>query len=318
MSIKNRTLVSEFWIQGFQISHTYRILMFSCFLLIYIMIVMGNLLITILIYSNHRLHLPMYIFLCNLSLSEIFFTTSIIPNMLYVIVSGGGVMSYAGCLAQFYVFGSLISTECFLLAVMSYDRYLAICIPLRYNFLMNSRVCFQFSLFSWLSGFLLSVITIVFMTHISFCGSNLIDHFLCDFAPLLNLACSDISKVELQVFVLSISIIVFPFTFIVLTYLSIIRTILSIPSTSGRQKAFSTCSSHLIIVSLYYGTLMFMYSAPSLKMFQNASKPLSLLYIVVTPLCNPIIYSLRSHEIRYVFQKTVTLKIVLYCSGRQT
>ncbi|XP_063313138.1 olfactory receptor 6B1-like [Pelobates fuscus] len=308
----NKTLITEFWIQGFQIPYNYRILMFSLFFVIYIMILTGNILIIILVSTNHRLHSPMYIFLSNLSLSEIFFTTSIVPNMLYVLVSGGSIMTFAGCFTQFYVFGSLISTECFLLAVMSYDRYLAICNPLHYNVLMNSRICFKLAVLSWLLGFLLSVITMMFITQISFCGPNMIDHFLCDFAPLLNLACSDISKVELQVFILSFSVIVFPFTFIVLTYLSIIRTILLIPSILGRQKAFSTCSSHLTIVSLYYGTLMFMYSAPSIKMFHNANKILSLLYIVVTPLCNPIIYSLRNQEIKYILQKTITVKCILH------
>ncbi|KAM8960692.1 olfactory receptor 6B2-like [Pelodytes ibericus] len=309
---RNKTLIKDFWLQGFQVSYYYRILIFSLFCIVYIMIIIGNLLIVILVSTNYRLQSPMYIFLSNLSLSEIFFTTCIVPNMLYVIVSGGGIMSFSGCFTQFYIFGSLISTECFLLAVMSYDRYLAICNALRYNFLMNPGICFQLALWSWLLGFLLSVITIVSVTNITFCGSNLIDHFLCDFAPLLNLACSDISKVELQVFVLSFSIIVLPFTFIVLTYISIIRTILLIPSITGRQKAFSTCSSHLTIVSMYYGTLIFIYSAPSIKMFHNSNKIISLLYIVVTPLCNPIIYSLRNHDIREALQKTTILECVFY------
>ncbi|KAM4707094.1 olfactory receptor 6B2-like [Discoglossus pictus] len=301
----NKTLITEFQILGFQISYDIRIVIFVLFFMIYTVILAGNFLIIIVVSTSNHLHTPMYIFLSNLSLSEIFFTTCVIPNMLYVIVADGGTMSIATCLTQFYMFGSLISVECFLLAVMSYDRYLAIRYPLRYHSLMDSSLCLQLALWSWLLGFLLSVITIVFVSDIDFCGSNIIDHFLCDFAPLLKLACSDTSRVELQVFILSFSIIIFPFTFIVLTYVSIVQTILLIPSITGRKKAFSTCSSHLTIVSTYYGTLMFMYSVPTTKTFHNANKILSLLYIVVTPLCNPIIYSLRNHEIRAVLQKVL-------------
>ncbi|XP_075424081.1 olfactory receptor 6B2-like [Ascaphus truei] len=308
----NKTFITEFWILGFQTLYAIRILIFFLFFIIYIMILAGNLLIIVLVSTSNRLHSPMYVFLSNLSLSEIFFTTSIIPNMLYVIASGGGTMSVVGCFTQFYAFGSLISTECFLLAVMSFDRYLAICIPLRYNSLMDRTLCFQLAFWSWVLGFLLPVITMVFISEIYFCGSNVIDHFLCDLAPLLKLACSDTSKAELEVFVLSFSIIIFPFTFIVLTYISIIRTILLIPSITGRQKAFSTCSSHLTVVSIYYGTLMFMYSAPSINMFPNANKVMSLLYIVVTPLCNPIIYSLRNQEIKGALQRVIIFKHFSY------
>ncbi|KAG8455761.1 hypothetical protein GDO86_001812 [Hymenochirus boettgeri] len=260
----------------------------------------------VLVSTTRRLHYPMYFFLSNLSSSEILFTSCIIPNMLYIIISGGGTMSVTACFTQFYVYGSLISTECFLLAVMSYDRYLAICNPLHCNSLMNSKMCIQFASWSWLIGFLLSVITMVFISNIIFCGANEINHFLCDFAPLLKLACSDVSKIELQVFIMSISIIIFPFIFIVLTYVRIIQTIFLIPSTAGRRKTFSTCSSHLTVVSTYYGTLMFMYSAPSVQMLQNSNKILSLLYIVVTPLCNPIIYSLRNHEIRKILKGLIS------------
>ncbi|OCU01737.1 hypothetical protein XELAEV_18007513mg [Xenopus laevis] len=270
------------------------------------MILTGNLLIIVLVSTSYRLQCPMYILLSNLSASEILFTTCIIPNMLYIIVADGCTMSYAGCFTQFYVYGSLISTECFLLAVMSYDRYLAICNPLHYNSLMSSKTCVQLASWSWLMGFILSVATMMFVTDINFCGDNVINHFLCDFAPLLKLACSDISKVELQVFILSCSIIICPFVFIVLTYIFIVHTIYSVPATT-RQKTFSTCSSHLTVVSTYYGTLMFMYSAPSVKVFHEASKILSLLYIIVTPLFNPIIYSLRNHEIQQLLKKILKI-----------
>uniref|UniRef100_A0A6I8QCC9 Olfactory receptor n=1 Tax=Xenopus tropicalis TaxID=8364 RepID=A0A6I8QCC9_XENTR len=302
----NKTGIPEFRILGFQISYDKRLLLFIIFLIVYIMILTGNLLIIILVSTSHRLQYPMYILLSNLSASEILFTSCIIPNMLYIILADGCTMSYAGCLTQFYVYGSLISTECFLLAVMSYDRYLAICNPLHYNSLMNSNICVQLALWSWLMGFLLSVATMVFVTDITFCGDNVINHFLCDFAPLLKLACSDISRVELQVFILSCSIIICPFVFIVLTYVSILRTIYSIPATT-RKKTFSTCSSHLTVVSIYYGTLMFMYSAPSVNVFHDANKILSLLYIIVTPLFNPIIYSLRNYEIQQILKKYLTV-----------
>ncbi|XP_053555793.1 olfactory receptor 11A1-like [Bombina bombina] len=310
LSLWNQTSITEFRMLGFQISDDIRMLTFFIFFTIYLFIVMGNLLIIILVLTCNHLHSPMYIFLSNLSTSEIFFTTCVVPNMLYVIFEGGGIMSVAGCLTQFYVFGSLISVECFLLAVMSYDRYLAICFPLRYHSLMDSRLCIQLAVLSWMLGFLLSVLTIVFVSHIYFCGSNIIDHFLCDFAPLLKLACSDTSIVELQVFIFSFSIIIFPFIFIVLTYISIMHTILLIPSITGRQKTFSTCSSHLTIVSTYYGTLMFMYSAPSISVLHDTNKILSLLYILVTPLCNPIVYSLRNRDIRKILERTFGLKHV--------
>ncbi|XP_075434078.1 olfactory receptor 6B1-like [Ascaphus truei] len=300
---RNQTIVTEFLLLGFQNLHSFKILLFSLFLVTYIMTISINLLIIALVSTSHRLHSPMYFFLAHLSLTDILLITFIVPNILRIMWGEGGTMSVAGCISQLHFFACSVATECFLLTVMCYDRYLAICHPLRYTTIMDLKLRLLLVIWSWLLGFVLTLILIIPISQLQFCGPNVIDYFFCDFAPLLKHSCSDTSFLEIEVFVLSFPIALLPFNFNIVTYVCIFLTILRIPSTTGRQKAFSTCSSHLTVVCTYYGTLIIIYIIPSREHSFNINKVLSLLYIVGTPFFNPIIYSLRNQEIGAALRK---------------
>ncbi|KAM9330819.1 olfactory receptor 6N1-like [Gastrophryne carolinensis] len=305
MLISNQTLVKEVWIVGLKSLQVARIFFFILFLTVYTIIVAGNLLVVCLVVCKSKLHYPMYFFLSNLSSSEIVFATNIVPKFLQVLWKDGDKMSMTGCFTQFYVCGSLAATECFLLTVMSYDRYLAICKPLHYNSLMNFKKCRQLASFCWSGGFSSMLTTLILVCQLHFCGSNVINHFFCDFAPILHISCSDTYVVTLETFIFTSTVTLFPFMFIISTYICIIITILKISSSSGRQKSFSTCSSHLAIVSIYYGTLITVYVVPSKGQSNASNKILSLLYTLVTPVFNPIIYSLRNKDIKEAIVKSI-------------
>ncbi|XP_075434046.1 olfactory receptor 11A1-like [Ascaphus truei] len=300
---ENQTTVTEFLLLGFQSLQSFNVALFILFLVIYIITLAGNLLIIILVSNNQSLKSPMYIFLCHLSLSDMLLTTNIAPNMLHVVLNGGGNIHVTGCITQFYFYGISTAVETLLLTVMSLDRYLAICNPLRYTSIMDIRLCLQLVTWTWLIAFLLMICLVFPICQLQFCGPHIIDHYFCDFDPLLQLSCSDTSIVKLADFVLNIPTILFPFVFIPSTYVSISLTILRIPSTTGKQKAFSTCSSHLALVGTFYGTIIAIYMAPSRGQSFNVNKVLSLLYTVGTPLFNPIIYSLRNQDIKLALMK---------------
>ncbi|XP_040191731.1 olfactory receptor 1009-like [Rana temporaria] len=297
MNDLNQTVVAEFVLIGFQSLHKLRIVLFTSLLLIYIVIFNGNVFIFSLVPAVSHLHTPMYFFLSNLSLSDVLITSDLVPNMLRILWTTRGNIAVSSCILQFYVFGSLTALQCLLLTAMSYDRYLAICQPLRYPSIMTSELCRNLIIFSWIVGFTPTFPVATCLSKLRFCHLNAIDHFFCDLAPFLDLACSDVSTVKLLAFSFSFLVTFFPFLFIVVSYTSIIRSILGIKSENGRQKAFSTCSSHLAVVSLYYGTLFILYGVPSKKRSLNVNKILSLLYTVVTPVLNPVIYSLKNQEI---------------------
>ncbi|XP_075434326.1 olfactory receptor 5P55-like [Ascaphus truei] len=306
MRVENQTRVTEFLLLGFKDLQSLRIPVFFVFLGICMITLTGNLLIIVLVSTSHKLHSPMYFFLRHLSLTDILITTNIVPNMLHGVLGEGATISFNVCITQFYFFAVSVTTESFLLAVMSYDRYLAICHPLRYTSIMDTKLQFHLVFWSWFLGFTMSLIITTQLGMLQFCGPNVIDHVFCDFDPLLYLSCTDTSFLKLEDLVLSIPLAFSSFILIIVTYVSIFLTILRIPSTSGRQKAFSTCSSHLTVVSLFYGTLITIYVVPSRGHSVNFNKVLSLLYLMVTPLFNPIIYSLRSQEIRAAFWKLVS------------
>ncbi|XP_075439582.1 olfactory receptor 11A1-like [Ascaphus truei] len=308
MRVENQTRVAEFLLLGFKDLQSFRIPVFCLFLGICIMTLTGNLLIIVLVSTSHKLHSPMYFFLRHLSVTDILITATIVPNMLNVILEEGATISFNSCITQFNVYGVSVDSECLLLTVMSYDRYLAICHPLRYTFIMDIRLQYHLVFWSWFLGFTLTLCITTQLCMLQFCGPNVIDHVFCDLAPILELSCTDTSFFKLETVVVSVPVTFFSFIFIIVTYVSIFLTILRIPSTSGRQKAFSTCSSHLTVVSSYYGTLITIYQVPSRGHSANFNKVLSLLYIVVTPLFNPIIYSLRSQEIRAAFRKLIRKK----------
>ncbi|KAM5135832.1 olfactory receptor 5V1-like [Mantella aurantiaca] len=300
MEKTNQTMAFKFILLGFGTLNNFKTLIFMVFFTIYIATLSGNLFIIVLVLRYRHLHTPMYILLIHLSICDIVFTTNIAPPMLCHILIEVGKLSMAGCILQFYVDGSSIVAECFILTVMSYDRYLAICNPLHYTSIMEHGVCLKLVGLSWLVGLLVTLCTSLLVFSSDFCGPNIIDHFICELDPLLKLSCSDTSVMETLIFVLSIPIIVFPFMFIIVTYICICLTVLKIPSSTGRQKAFSTCSSHLTVVSTYYGTLTAIYVVPNRG--HALSKALYVLYTVVTPLLNPIIYSLRNQDIRKAFK----------------
>ncbi|KAM4807851.1 olfactory receptor 11L1-like [Rhinophrynus dorsalis] len=307
---KNITTISEFLLLGFENLYSLKTLLFFLFLIIYILTIAGNLLIILLVLISQQVQSPMYFFLSQLSLSDIFLSTNAVPNMLRVVLENGSSMSVTGCLSQFYLLCASTIAECFLLMVMSYDRYLAICDPLRYASIMDQKLCLLLVLLSWILGLMLPLIAVIPVFQLYFCGSNVIDHFYCDFAPLMELSCSDTSLVEREVFMCSIPTIVIPFIFIIVTYGYIFHTIMNIPSTTGRKKAFSTCSSHLTVVSAYYGTLITKYMVPFRGHSIGLNKAISLLYTVFTPLFNPIIYSLRNKDIKVAMKKMLSTNTI--------
>ncbi|XP_069488875.1 olfactory receptor 11A1-like [Ambystoma mexicanum] len=310
----NMTTVPEFFLRGFQVLPELKMFFFVVFLAIYIITVFGNILIVVMVSVDNRLQAPMYIFLGNLSFSEIWYMTSTVLTMLSGLLREGCTVTLAACLTQFYFWAFFATTECLLLTVMSYDRYTAICYPLHYTTLMDQSRCMQLVSSTWVISFVIACITIYLAGTFKFSDYNEIDHFFCDFAPLVKAACSDTSLAVMTVFVFSFVVSLFPFMLIIVSYVYIISAILRIPSTTGRQKTFSTCSSHLAVVIMYFGTLIALYVAPSKAQSVNLNKALSLLYTVATPLFNPIIYTLRNKEIRQSFQnlirKMLTLKVV--------
>ncbi|XP_069098146.1 olfactory receptor 11A1-like [Pleurodeles waltl] len=305
---ENTTNVPGFILLGFQILPELKPFLFVIFLLIYLLTVVGNILILVTVSANNNLHSPMYFFLGNLSFLEIWYTTNIVHTMLGGFLSGSITLSLAGCVIQLNIFGSLAITECFLLTLMAYDRYMAICYPLHYSTLMSQRVCVILVQCTWASGFLIAMITSILIYQLQFPARNWIDHFFCDNMPLLKSACSDIYLAEMYCIVVSFTVTPIPFLLIIVSYMYIIVAIMRIPSATGRQKAFSTCSSHLLVVAMYFGTLIALYVAPSTGHSMNINKALSLLYTVATPMLNPIIYTLRNKDIRGALK--ITFQII--------
>ncbi|XP_063785655.1 olfactory receptor 10A7-like [Pseudophryne corroboree] len=301
----NATLATEFILMGFEKLHKLQVLIFLLVLMIYCMTICGNLMIITLVCYSKNLQSPMYFFLTQLSLSDILLTTDIVPKMLEVVLNGVSAISFIGCITQFFFFSFSECLQCFMLTVMSYDRYLAICNPLCYVSIMNHNLCLKMVIMSWLLSFSVALMNTVSVSSLQFCGSNIIDHFFCDYSPLLKLSCSDTYIVELDGMISSYPVIVFPFVIIIISYINIIWIIIRIPSASGRQKTFSTCSSHLTAVSSFYTTLISMYVLPAREQSMSMSKVRSLLYTVVTPLLNPIIYSLRNKDIKNAFNKAI-------------
>ncbi|XP_074974651.1 olfactory receptor 6C75-like [Caretta caretta] len=307
--VRNQTPIVEFILLGFGNVPELQTLLFLAFLVIYIVTVSGNILFVALVVADQQLHIPMYFLLGNLSCLEICYTSTILPRLLASLLTGDRTISVKGCIVQLYFFGILSNTENLLLTAMSYDRYLAICNPLRYAALMNGRVCWQLVAGSWISSLLLCTIVIIFFFQLTFCDSKEIDHFFCDFSPMIKLSCVDTQTLELLTFFIAVIGTFVPFLLTLTSYICIITTILRIPSSIGRQKAFSTCSSHLIVLAILYVTVLTVYVIPTANTPKVLQKIFSVFYTVLTPMINPVIYSLRNKEVKESLRKAI-LKLV--------
>ncbi|XP_007956255.1 olfactory receptor 11H12-like [Orycteropus afer afer] len=297
--------VSEFILLTFSFEWQIQILLFSLFTTTYILTITGNGAIICALWCDQRLHTPMYMFLGNFSFLEIWYVSSTVPKMLVNFLSETKTISFAGCFLQFYFFFSLGTSECFLLAIMAFDRYLAICRPLHYPNIMTSYLCVKLVIICWICGFLWFLIPIILISQMPFCGPNIIDHVVCDPGPLFAVACTSAPAIQMFCYTLSSLVIFGNFLFILGSYTLVLLAVLRVPSASGRRKAFSTCGSHLAVVSLFYGSLMVMYVSPGLGHSAGMQKVATLFYAMVTPLFNPLIYSLRNKEMKAALRKVL-------------
>ncbi|XP_066485627.1 olfactory receptor 10A7-like [Tiliqua scincoides] len=299
----NVTGIAEFVLLGVSNHPDLQVMLFIVFLLVYIIIIVGNMLIFIMIIVDPLLHTPMYFFLKVLSFLDICYSSVTLPKMLVDFLSEDKTISYTSCATQMFFLLFLGASECFLLAVMAYDRYVAICKPLRYMAIMNKKVCFSLTLLSWFLGNVVSLLQTAWVFTLPFCGSNQINYFFCDIPPLIKLSCIDTSLYEVQLFTATVLVIFAPFSLIFVSYFLIIANILKMTSAEGRQKAFSTCSSHLMVVTLYYGSGSLIYLRPKSIHSQDSGKVLALMYTTITPMLNPIIYSLRNKEVNSAIKR---------------
>ncbi|XP_047578368.1 olfactory receptor 6B2 [Lutra lutra] len=304
---ENVTKVSVFILLGFPTAPWLQYVLFLLFLLTYLFVLVENLAIILTVQTSSSLHRPMYYFLGSMSFLEIWYVSDIIPKMLGGFLLQQKHISFIGCMTQLYFFSSLVCTECVLLASMAYDRYVAICHPLRYQVIMTWELCVQLVVFSFVSGFSISAIKVYFISSATFCGSNVLNHFFCDISPILKLACTDFSTAELVDFILAFIILVFPLVATVLSYGHISVAVLRIPSATGRWKAFSTCASHLTVVTIFYTAMIFMYVRPQAIDSRSSNKLISAVYTVLTPIINPLIYCLRNKEFKAALKKALGL-----------
>ncbi|XP_064145477.1 olfactory receptor 9G4 [Loxodonta africana] len=305
MKVGNRTILTEFILVGFSADTQLQLILFGIFLLLYLITLSGNMTLVILIRIDSRLHTPMYFFIGNLSFLDFWYTSVFTPKILVNCVSEDKHISLAGCGAQMFFSCVVAYTECYLLAAMAYDRHMAICNPLLYSGTMSSSLCTGLVAGSYIGGFLNAIAHTANTFRLSFCGKNIIDHFFCDAPPLVKMSCTDTKvyeKVLLGVvgFTVLSSILV-----ILISYFNILLAVLRIHSATGRLKAFSTCTSHLISVMLFYGSLLFMYSRPSSTYSLERDKVAALFYTVMNPLLNPLIYSVRNKDVKEAFRKAI-------------
>ncbi|KAL1786430.1 olfactory receptor 1L4 [Sigmodon hispidus] len=295
--------ISNFILLGLSSNPQMQKPLFVIFFIMYLVTVMGNVLIILAIHSDSRLQTPMYFFLSNLSFMDICFTTVIVPKMLVNLLSVTKTISYVGCLVQMYFFMAFGNTDSYLLASMAIDRLVAICNPLHYDVVMGPRRCLAMLLGSCTISHLHALFRVLLMSRLSFCASHVIKHFFCDTQPVLKLSCSDTSSSQIVVMTETLTVIVTPFLCILFSYLRIIVTVLRIPSVSGKRKAFSTCGSHLTMVALFYGSVIYVYFRP-LSMYSVVKDHVAtVMYTVVTPMMNPFIYSLRNNDMKRGLRK---------------
>ncbi|XP_075027158.1 olfactory receptor 5AR1-like [Calonectris borealis] len=308
MEEENWTVVTEFIFLRFTSWPNLERVLFTLFLIIYLLSLVGNVLILIIVLLDSRLHSAMYFFLSNLSVVETWYATVTVPKMLANFLMEKRTISTSSCIAQYYFFFSFVATELFLLTVMAYDRYLAICKPLHYSTVMNPRTCHSLAMICWLSGFICPIFPSIFLCRISFC-TNKINHFFRDADQLFRLSCSDLYSIQIVGYTL-ITVIIMPFVLLIMTsYLQIILTILQpsryLRSREVKKKTFSTCASHLSVATIHFGTLIFMYVHPAVKYQSDMNKVVAVFYSVVTPLLNPVIHTLRNKDVKPAIIKTI-------------
>ncbi|KAG9467695.1 hypothetical protein GDO78_014467, partial [Eleutherodactylus coqui] len=297
MEVTNVT-ITEFVLLGFSELPSCQLVFFFIFLAIYVATLFGNLLTTGLFCFDRHFHSPMYILLCNMSVLDMSFTTMVLPKLLNMFLTGNNVISYSGCMAQVFFFVVLMVTEYFILATMAYDRYVAICHPLRYSSFMSLRICFWMSMTSWCAGVLEGIPFVLLISFCTFCRSNEVNHLFCDLKPLMMLSCTDTHTIEKVILGFGATVGFVPSVMTLVSYIYIISTILKIHSKEGRHKTFSTCSSHLTVILLFYGTVLGMYMRPKSSYSMDQDKMFAVFYAGVIPMLNPIIYSLKNEEVK--------------------
>ncbi|XP_012305990.2 olfactory receptor 6C2-like [Aotus nancymaae] len=303
--MKNQTAITTFILLGLTDDTQLQILLFVFLFLSYMLSLSGNLTIITLTLIDSHLKTPMYRFLQNFSFLEISFTTACVPRFMYSISSGDKSITYDACVSQLLFTDLFAVTEFFLLATMSYDRYVAICKPLHYMTIMNNRICKNFILFCWVAALIIILPPISLGLGLEFCGSNVIDHFCCDASPILRISCSDTWLIEQMVIVCAVLTFIITLMCVFLSYVYIIETILRISSSQQRKKAFSTCSSHMIVVSITYGSCIFIYVKPSAKDQVAINKRISLIITSISPMLNPFIYTLRNKQVKQAFNDSI-------------
>ncbi|XP_074838607.1 olfactory receptor 6F1-like [Carettochelys insculpta] len=303
--VRNQTKVQEFILWGFLGTWYFQMSLAVFFSVTYVLTIIGNMSIIALVRTHPQLHTPMYFFLCNLSFLDIWFTTSCLPKAIGVILGTSQTISFTACLLQLFFLMSLGGTECFLLSAMAYDRYLAICHPLRYSIFMNNTITAQLALASWLAGFLFTSVVAALISRLSFCNANNINHFFCHMESWIVLSCTDTHVVELTTFTLSVLIIILSCTITVVSYICIICTILRLSSVQAWRKVFSTCSAHLIVVTLWFSSSIILFVKPSTTNMPDLNKTVTIFCTIITPLLNPFIYTPRNKEVKAALGKTI-------------
>ncbi|KAG9462259.1 olfactory receptor 6N2-like [Eleutherodactylus coqui] len=306
--VSNNSRVYEIVLHGFSNLQRFHVLLFAILFIIYLLIISGNVVILLVIRKETALHSPMYFFIAVLSGLEIFYTACTIPQMLANVLVDEQKMSFNRCLVQAYFLHGFGATECYILTIMAYDRYLAICKPLRYSAIMTNGQSANLVVICFIIGMLRPAIEATIISLLTFCGSNHIENLFCDFPPLFLLACSDTKKYIMVEFTVSSFIVVLTTAFIIFSYIRILSIILRIKSKDGRQKAFSTCGAHLIVVILFFGSIGFMYIRVTKSYSVDYDRAVGLIYVVCTPLANPFIYGLRNEEIKKIIYKHLLMK----------
>ncbi|KAF7237983.1 Olfactory receptor 5V1 [Varanus komodoensis] len=302
-AMENQTNVAEFLLLGLSDDGTLQVFLFLVFLSIYLITLVGNVLIMLVIRADAQLHTPMYFFLTNLSFLDICYSSVTVPKLLENLLATKKTISLNGCIAQIFFFIFMVGTEIFLLSAMAYDRYAAICNPLRYSTIINQRLCIQMVLGAWISGFLDSLVNTLFLMGLHFCGPRNINHFSCELPLLLQLTCTSTFANEMVILTFSMILGFASLFLIVASYIGILSTILKITSAEARQKAFSTCASHLTVVLLFCGTAFIRYMRPASGYSDILDKLVSIQYSILTPMLNPIIYTLKNKEVKKALKK---------------